>query len=232
MQITHLEVGCHDPPALEPFYVAKLGFPLDGRDFDSFTVRAGWTHLTFRRRVDSQPIHYALNIPQNQMEPAAWWLAARTPLVGDSHGVDRFMHKEWHAESVYFRDPEGNLGELIARQGMRPDAFGAFDVHQVIGVSEVGIATDNAYGLGAELRRRCALKPYKDVNDTFFPVGSPAGMLLLVETGRPWFPDFTSIALPSPIALRFRDEEYKWFTLKFRDEEGVIVKVGDGFDWV
>lgn len=231
MQITHVEFGCRSCEPLEKFYGGLLGFPVVARSDDSVSFQTGWTKLTFRRRDFSWPSHFAFNIPHHQILSAAHWLKQRLSLLTDDNDEEVFEFSSWQAKATYFCDPEGNRVEFIARAGMRSDVVGAFDLPQVIGLSEVGIPTENVIGLAEELRKRCALKPYGEHSEQFCPVGSPAGMLILVETGRLWFPDNAVAAVPQPVAMRFRDEEFKWFTLKFREEQGSIVRVSAGYDW-
>lgn len=231
MQITHVEMGCRSCAVLEDFYGSTLGFPVVARSDDSVCFQTGWTKLTFRERDFPFAAHFAFNIPQHQILPAAHWLRQRVSLLLGQEAEEVFEFSAWQAKAVYFCDPEGNRVEFIARAGMRSDVVGAFDLPQVIGLSEVGIPTENVIGLAEELRKRCALKPYGEYSEEFCPVGSPAGMLILVETGRLWYPDMVIPALPQPVAMRFRDEDFKWFTLKFREEEGSIVRVSSGYDW-
>ncbi len=46
---------------------------------------------------------------------------------------------DWHARSVYFFDPAGNIVELIARDDLNDVADGAFSSRQFRNISETGL---------------------------------------------------------------------------------------------
>jgi hypothetical protein len=81
------------------------------------------------------------------------------------------------ARAVYFRDPEQNIGELLARPDPRPE----------LAIAEVGLPVDDvaaAVGALAEL----GIEPYRDWDESFAPLGTADGLLIVVRTGRGWFP--------------------------------------------
>ena len=91
------------------------------------------------------------------------------------------------ARAVYFRDPERNIVEFLARPEPRPE----------LSLAEVGLPVDdvaNAVAALAEL----GLEPYRDWDETFAPLGNADGLLILVRVGRGWMP-YDEPAGPAPI---------------------------------
>jgi hypothetical protein len=81
------------------------------------------------------------------------------------------------ARSVYFRDPEQNVGELVAR----PRAWPELSLAEVgLPVDDVAAAVQALGGLGIE--------PYRDWGESFAPLGDEEGLLIVVRVGRGWFP--------------------------------------------
>ena len=81
------------------------------------------------------------------------------------------------ARAVYFRDPEGNVGELIAR----PDPRAELTLAEVgLPVAEVPAAVAALAELGIE--------PYRPWGGDFAPLGTVDGLLIVVRRGRGWFP--------------------------------------------
>jgi hypothetical protein len=82
------------------------------------------------------------------------------------------------ARAVYFRDPEENVAELIARPHARRE----------LTLAEVGLPVADVPAAVATLERELDLHPYDDWNKTFAPVGDDDGLLIVVHVGRGWFP--------------------------------------------
>jgi catechol 2,3-dioxygenase-like lactoylglutathione lyase family enzyme len=98
------------------------------------------------------------------------------------------------ARAVYFRDPEANVGELIARPRPRTE----------LTLAEVGLPVDEVPAAVMTLQRELGLEPYGDPSDDFAPVGDDDGLLIVVRVGRGWFP----VGVPagdSAIEIRIAD---------------------------
>ncbi|MEO1443557.1 MAG: hypothetical protein AAFV33_24355, partial [Chloroflexota bacterium] len=144
---THLEQQ-------QQFYTQTLGLPLIHSDGSAFTVQMGATAFTLTAADTPNIHHIAINIPPPQFERAMAWTEARVPLLlyNGKIFVD-FSKSTWQARSVYFEDMGGNVMEFIARERLIvPGVPDAFAPEHIIGVSEVGLATDNVPGLVSALR--------------------------------------------------------------------------------
>jgi len=82
------------------------------------------------------------------------------------------------ARAVYFRDPEQNVVELIARPATRVE----------LTLAEVGFPVHDVPAAAGALSRELGLHPYDDCNESFAPIGDDDGLLIVVRIGRGWFP--------------------------------------------
>jgi hypothetical protein len=82
------------------------------------------------------------------------------------------------ARAVYFRDPEENVVELIARPQARPE----------LALAEVGLPVEDVAAAVGVLERELGLHPYDEWGDSFAPLGDDDGLLIVVRVGRGWFP--------------------------------------------
>lgn len=170
------------------FYGTILGLPLHGESNDSITVRFGGTRIEFTQHPgDQEPFyHFAFNIPENKFAAAKEWLSRRCPLLRDSEdGADEQFFEAWNAHAIFFQDPSGNIGELIARHTLSNSAKGDFDVEDILYASEIGLVSGDPSVLVEAITRGFGLKPYPS---TFF-MGDERGMFVLPRVGRPWIPE-------------------------------------------
>jgi catechol-2,3-dioxygenase len=155
---------------------------------DSLTFQAGTTALTFiqTEEQESQPFyHFAFNIPENKLPLAKEWLAKRTPLaLRDGEAVFHFPN--WNAHSIYFWDPAGNLGELIARHNLPNARSGAFTPEEILHASEIGLVVEDVPAAVRELKSRLGLPTYRQGSNVFEPVGDEHRLLIVAQKGRPW----------------------------------------------
>jgi hypothetical protein len=81
------------------------------------------------------------------------------------------------ARAVYFRDPEDNIAELIARPAPRPE----------LAIAEVGLPVGDV-PKAVEALAELGIEPYREGDENFVPLGDADGLLIVVRTGRGWFP--------------------------------------------
>jgi catechol 2,3-dioxygenase-like lactoylglutathione lyase family enzyme len=154
-----------DPDALATWYAETLGAS------PSFVS------------ASTSPHHFAFHVAD--LEP---W--KRRLDVGEEHDFSSWGG----ARAVYFRDPEDNVVELIARPQARPE----------LALAEVGLPVDDVAAAVAALERELGLRPYRDGDDSFAPLGDDDGLLIVVRVGRGWFP----VGVPSgdaPIEVTVAD---------------------------
>ena len=135
------------------------------------------------------------------------WLQKRIPVMWledyQSHIAD---FKSWHARSVYFLDPAGNIGELISRFDLDDIQESPFSLEQIRNISEIGLVfPDQSY----ETQVNKLLHDYplqyfakQPPLEHFRAIGDDRGLFIVVPKQRNWF----STQLPCgifPISLRF-----------------------------
>jgi hypothetical protein len=113
-----------------------------------------------------------------------------------------FYSESWDAHNLYFRDPAGNIVELIARHTLGNADAGPFSGASILGISEIGVAADDVRELVAELIERTGAAEYHGPGSaSFSPVGDESGLLIVVARGRIWFPETGVPAEPLPVTV-------------------------------
>ncbi len=216
MKLLELCLKTHALSALRTFYGEQLEWPILAADETTLTLGAGETQLVFEQDdSDSFIYHFAFNIPQNQFAEAKAWLAARTPLtlVSDS-GDDDIHWTAWNAHAVYFTDPAGNIGELIARHNLPNDSDRPFSADSVLEVSEIGLAVPDVSTACDALQEEFGIGIW-DAGDgeIFRAMGDEHGIFIVVKTGRAWFPTTDAPAALIPTIMTIRGSAEKAYTL-------------------
>lgn len=187
MHIRELELGCRRIEDMKRFYQVDLGLDPAPSDGSGFAVRAGRTRLRFVRadQFPASAYHFAFNIPENQIEEALDWLKSRVPPVcRDNEAIVHFP--AWNAHSVYFRDPDGNVVELIARHSLPCSSAEPFSPRSLLNVSEIGLPVRDVGRATETLRKELDADPYGTCDDQFAAVGDEEGLIILVREGRIW----------------------------------------------
>src|SRR5438093_8539663 len=116
---------------------------------------------------DSSPHHFAFHVAD--LEP---W--KRRLDVTEEHDFSSWGG----ARAVYFRDPNENVVELIARPDAPPE----------LSLAEVGLPVADVAAAVETLERELGLRPYDEWGHEFAPIGDDDGLLIVVSDGRGWFP--------------------------------------------
>ena len=106
------------------------------------------------------------------------------------------------ARAVYFRDPEDNVVELIARPQAGPLLDSGRQPNELT-LAEVGLPVEDVAAAVEALIRELDLSAYDDWDETFAPVGDDDGLLIVVRVGRGWFP-VGAPSGPAPIEVTLR----------------------------
>jgi len=195
MHIKQIEMLTSDVEGLRGYYRDVVGLQAIGSDAAA-EFQAGTTRLIFRAAPAGWQgmYHFAFHIPARLFRAAKAWAAEALQVIRDRSGQDEFQHHSWQARAIYFVDPTGNIGELIAADRSDQDPGDTFDGRQILAVSEIGLACDDVQGLTQRLIERIQPRDlHGPGSDTFRSLGDNKGRLILVRTGRTWFPD-TGIA--------------------------------------
>ena len=201
--ISRVEFRCHRLRALRSFYGEHLGLPTVG-DQDQVTVTAGTTEIVFRRAAEDQDgrYHFAFEVPESLVEDGQQWLERRTPVLRYEGSPLVTGSEAWNSHACYAFDPAGNVIELIGRHRLIDPALRPFGPQHLRRLSEVGIVAPDVTALAARLGRRLGLVPWAgEKSPTFTACGSELGLLIVVKTGRVWFPAGPPAAV-SPLSVQ------------------------------
>ena len=206
MNITKLQIQVADLARCAAFYTETLGFRPSQHQPHRLILRAGSSELHLAETA-SRPTgvyHFAFNIPENQIEAAHTWLLDQVNLLSDDQGQTTFYFQGWNAHAVYFKDPEGNIAEFIARHTLPNASASSFTSDAILCISEIGMATENVPAMVARYKRDYGLSIYQSSGDEFSPVGDEHGLFIIVKQGRRWYPEVKDPAALLPVEVEFR----------------------------
>ncbi|MGV3464098.1 MAG: VOC family protein [Heyndrickxia sp.] len=152
------------------------------------TFKVGETLLSFKETTsNNMPFyHFAMNIPHNKFQQAKKWLQDLGIKLNMEDGKDEVYFETWHAESVYFEDPAGNIVELIARHHLPNEKAGDFSSEDLLNVSEIGIVRNQVLPFVHELNKT-GIPCWREEDESFTPVGNEDGLIIVVKSGRRWY---------------------------------------------
>lgn len=228
MEFDHIHFKTVHLSALRAFYTDTFECPVTNVTPEEFTVNFGATAVTFTETDDgSDPFyHFAINVPQNQFDDAATWLADRVELLTESETGDRmFVGELFNSQQVYCHDPAGNIVELIARHDLSNDSDSPFSSESFREVSEIGLPVPDNKHAAQAIGNHVTVSLYNgdDVSavtddDQFTAIGNDRGTFIVVRQGRPWFPTRSQAAEVFPIAVGISEatSEYTFPGLPYR----------------
>lgn len=206
MNIKKLNLQTAYLKTLQEFYTSVLELPVEQPHEKKIEITIGNSDLIFTETTSGEPFyHYAINIPSNKIEEAKDWLSKKIKLLWmedyKSHIAD-FVN--WHAKSVYFYDPAGNIVELIARFDLNNPAEEVFSSSQFLSLNEVGLVltNENFDKEITDLENSYSLS-YFDKQPPlpkFRAMGDDHGLFVIVPEHRNWYPtDKPSEMLPMTV---------------------------------
>lgn len=217
MRITSVELAVTDPRVTAAWYADVLGLPTplepsgsgrlaSGPAVASVTIGSSTLRLTAARERPDGHHHLAFTVPGDSIGAARDWLTERVEVMTVDGGDIVAGPPDWDSDSLYFRGPDGSILELIARHRLppaprdpatrRPVPFGP---RSLLSISEVGIPVADVPATVERLGRGLGLTPFHEPGAVFAAVGDDDGLLIVVQSGRTWFP--TDHDLPDDGAL-------------------------------
>jgi hypothetical protein len=217
MEITRVILQTSSLKELITFYRNVLELSTELNNLNKMTVGIGNTELVFEQVSGADPFyHFAINIPSNKIEEAKAWLAQRTKLIWmEDYKSEVADFKNWHAKSVYFFDPAGNILELIARFDLDNKTDNPFSSVQFLSVSEVGLVVSEGEWdkTTNNLLQQYRLN-YFDKQPPlpqFMAIGDDKGLFIVVPEKRNWYPTNKPCGI-FPMEVQFMNDG-KEFTL-------------------
>ena len=201
--------------AQKAFYTKKLGFKLVAEKSNSFILEIGKTNLQFIEKQDATNYHYAFNIPSNQGAEALAWLQERVETL-DWNGETLVDFSDWNAEAMYFYDKDDNIVEFIARKNLNISIEAKFDANQVLGVSEMGVPTENVRGVYDRIHQYFPIEKYSGDLSRFAAMGDEHGLFIVIDNRqKKWIPrEDEAYFSPFEVCLKHQDE---YFELKYKN---------------
>jgi hypothetical protein len=193
MRIKKINIQSAIIPRLKEFYGVVLQLKIE-EHADSLIIYFGESVLQIEEADEGEPFYYfAINIPFNKIEEAREWLMKKVELLWmEDYKSDVADFINWHAKSVYFFDPAGNIVELIARFDLRNESREPFSSNHFLSISEIGIVfpekeiEKNTEAILKQTQLGYFLK--QSPMSHFKVVGDDEGLFIIVTEKRNWYP--------------------------------------------
>lgn len=188
MKIEYLKLYTSNLQAQKRFYSGILQLPLIKETDESFQLKLGYTLLEFEQQASATPYHIAFHIPAFQEEKALEWLEKRTKILKD--GEDKIIDfPGWKAKSVYFYDVDQNIVEFISRRNFFPAASEDFSEDSLLGISEIGLATNDVEEKFNFLNNSFGLQKFTGDYKRFCATGDDEGLFIIINKNlKDWIP--------------------------------------------
>lgn len=188
MKIEFLKLFTGDLQAQMNFYSKLLGLPVQNTSEKSFQLKLGYTWLEFEERPAATPYHIAIHIPAFQEEKALAWLEERVEILKD--GEDSIVDfPGWKAKSIYFYDADRNIVEFISRRHFFPAVSEEFSEKSLLGISEIGLATEDVEEKFNFLNNNFGLQKFTGDYERFCATGDDEGLFIIINKNlKDWIP--------------------------------------------
>jgi len=220
MKITKLSLETAYLKTLQEFYSSVLELPVEQPHEKEIKIKMGSSELIFTEATTNEPFyHYAINIPANKIEEAKAWLSNKIKLLWmEDYKNDIADFVNWHAKSVYFYDPAGNIVELIARLDLDNSNNETFSASQFLSVNEVGLVfTNENFEKEIMMLETSYSLSYFDKQPPlpkFRAIGDDRGLFVIVPEHRNWYPtDKPSEIFPMAVEFNNGGASYSFDSL-------------------
>ncbi len=206
MKIHEIHLQTPSLASVQDFYHGLLGL-----DFQAdLGFKTGLSSLRFSENPTAKGIyHFAFNIPANQVAAAQQFLHQRSiSILRTPDGEEIVQFPDWHAQSMYFFDPAGNVVEFIARRDLKNESNRPFGPDSLLAISEIGIVTPDVLQWRAKTLQQYGVGDFdkQPADPGFTALGSDQGLFIVVPISRHWL--MTEIpATQNPLFVRFENEE-------------------------
>ena len=170
------------------FYEQVLQLKIEHRSKDTFEVVCGYSRLKFQRLSSATPYHVAFHIPPHQEQQALQWLEERVEILKDEE--DRIIDfPAWKAKSLYFYDADKNIIEFISRRDLFRRSGSGFSSESIIGISEIGLATEDVEDKFRFLNENIGLSKFTGDYEKFCATGDDEGLFIIINKHqKDWIP--------------------------------------------
>ncbi len=217
MKINKLTIYSSNIQAQLKLYRDELHFKVNTYSENNFELQTGYSVLRFEYRENATPYHIAFHVPDNQEEQALKWVEYELKALPNN--MEKIIDfSNWQAKSVYFYDEDKNIMELISRRNFSKPTSALFSAESIVGIAEIGLATDNVRNKFEEIKLGCELSKFDGNLERFCAVGEPSGLIITINKNqKDWFPTGDK-AYASDFELEF-EHESKNYQMKFSDNQ-------------
>lgn len=217
MKIRKLQIYSDNLQKQLDFYRDTLNLKITNYTDDYFEVETGYSTLRFQQKENATPYHIAFHIPDKQHKKALEWVKARVPVLkGNGQEIVDFV--AWNAKSLYFYDKENNIIEFISRENFSKPKSALFSEKSILGISEIGLVTQNIQEKFKFLNAKFDLKKYDGDFEHFCAIGDDEGLLITINQKlKDWFPTDDK-AFKSEFKMEFTHQE-KQYSLIFENNQ-------------
>lgn len=188
MKIEYLKIFSSNPEKQKAFYRDVLQLPVKETSEGNLQVSIGYSQLEIEAKKDATPYHLAFHIPPHREQVALDWLEKRTEIL-KSNGEKLVDFPAWNARSLYFYDTDKNILEFISRRELFPPVEGAFSSEEILGISEIGLATRDVKEKFDFLNKNAGLEKYFGDYEHFCAVGDDEGLFIVInKEQKDWIP--------------------------------------------
>ncbi|HKL36227.1 MAG TPA: VOC family protein [Salegentibacter sp.] len=188
MKIHKLQIYSDNLKEQLHFYRDTLNLKISDSTDHYFEVQIGYSILRFQQKENATPYHIAFHVPDNQHNEALEWVNERIPVLrGNGQEIVDFM--AWSAKSLYFYDEDKNIIEFISRESFSKPESALFSEKSILGISEVGLVTENIKEKFNFLNANFELEKYDGDFEHFCAIGDDEGLLITINQKlKDWFP--------------------------------------------
>lgn len=192
MKIRQLKVRTNHLEDMKTFYSEVLQMPVIEESDTAFAVNAGNSIISFENNPQHVFYHYAFYVDELHFSRVLDTIQTHSPLLQDEEGQTEFFSGLWQRKQFYFRDPQGNILEILP-SGERSALENGW-----LRVQEIGLPAEHIDELRSQIHM------IKDemvrASETIAFYGDPYGVFVLVQEGRAWFPT-EEAAIASPVEV-------------------------------
>ena len=187
MKVTFLKIFTSRTQEQKRFYEDVLDLKVLDQG-SSFSIQIGFTEIEFVEDAKARPYHLAFHIPGGTEKEALEWLKSRTGIL-KNQGDEITNFPAWNARSVYFYDAGQNILEFISRRDFLVQEKQGFSQERILGVSEIGLATDAVKEKFEFLSAKLGLEKYSGDTRRFCATGDDEGLFIVIDKNRKdWIP--------------------------------------------
>jgi len=222
MKITRLNISCKNIVKQKEFYKDVLGLEILNSILNSFELQLGYTVLHFQEAESFKPYHIAFHIPDKEEEKALKWLKNKVKVL-KYEDLEIIDFTGWDAKSLYFYDADMNIMEFISRRNFNGKSEESFSEKSILGISEIGLATEDIYVKYKFLSANIGLEVFDGNFEKFCAIGDDEGLLITINSVfKTWFPT-SDKAYNSEFKIQLEHNE-KEYNFQYRIQELEMIK--------